>query len=284
MRTGGAVMPDAGGSGFSLAWAILAIALLALLWQWWTARRAGRSGRLPPRAPFWLGAVAWVLFGLLEQHPVEVGGMRLPLGWLLPAAGLLAAGMLRWSRVDLPSLMEHEAASAPADGLEDEEAEQRQQVEDAHLLRRLVSLRRRRAAELMVPLARAPVLRVQDSPEEVVACFGRTGGRYLPVLNEEGDAVLGVIDGRDWIAHAPAARGEGEPGRAGEPVPSIRALMRPVPVVSDRERAGTLLEILRRSGSGIAAIASDNGTLGGFVSWNQLFQALLGARAAGVAL
>ncbi|MFH1143133.1 MAG: hypothetical protein V1774_01145, partial [Candidatus Eisenbacteria bacterium] len=161
----------------------LAAGLLALLWQWLSARASG-PGRLPSRIPFWSGAVAWVLFGLLSRERTAVLGVALPLGWILPGAGLVAMAILRWSRVALPGLLEAEVAVEPALGEAGDAGMEPLDAEDTRLFHRLLSLRDKRVEELMVPLERAEYIRAGEGWEQVLARLGRSPALRLPVVDE----------------------------------------------------------------------------------------------------
>jgi len=257
----------------------LALGLLALALQWLGMRSRGR-GRISGRAAFLAGAGAWVLFGLLQRGPAESRGGAFVLGWLLPALGLCAAALLRWIRIDFPALLAEEEVTLPEAIAEAGEPTEALDAEDARLLQRLSSLRRRRVVEFVVPLARMPHVRVADSGEDVRARLARTASARLPLLEERGARLVGLLDGRDWLEIAPAG-GEGEPGVRAS---AWRARVREMPVFEGHRRTGELIEVLGREGDriGLAAVQSPAGDLLGFVGWEQIFRVLVGRSPFGV--
>ena len=264
-------MADADGQTLS-GWVALAIALVALVWQALHSRHAAQLERLPSRAPFWAASGAWVLFGLLSSGLFgDRKALGIPLGLLCSAAGLLAVALLRWSRVDLPSLIEEEAAVAPPE--EEEGEEEGLDSEGARLLRRIVRLRRRPIGELMLPFGRARSLRIGDSRDAALALFQRTASLRLPVWNEQGDAVLGAMEARDLVAHVPALSREG----AGQPAPpfSLRPLLKPLPCLNPQQKAGEVLDILMRTPVGMGVVCDAGGAPQGLVSWDEIFLRLL---------
>ncbi|MCK4412170.1 MAG: CBS domain-containing protein [Candidatus Eisenbacteria sp.] len=252
-----------------IAVAILAIAMLALLWQWIAYRRAPRpAGRMPGPA-FWVGAVAWVALGLLPREALPLAGWRIPLVWLLPALGLLAATVLHWSIAELPRLREQDPPPPPPGaGTGDPAA---LDVDDVRLLQRLVALRQWRVADLLVPLARVATVRAASPWEEVLDRLRAGSNLRVPVLDDQGRQAIGLLDGRDLMSLLPAAGDDAGLSRSA----LLRASCRSLPTLRADQRATELIEALRRDGCGLAAVTDAAGQLLGFVSWNQLFQALL---------
>jgi len=267
-------MPEPG-SQPPIAWVVLLAALAALVWQWLRARASGRVSGFLPRLPFWASVAAWILLGLiLMARPPASAAARLT-AWALPVAGLLAAALIRLIKAEVPRVLAEEAHGLEAErvgALPPRPAGPRLDADDRRLIQRLVSLRRRSALELMVPLDQVRVLRETDRREDALALL-RTGNvTRIPVLRDSGSRLVGVIDGRDLIASAgpPAATPATTDGAA-----ELRALCRPAAEVAAAESGADLVEALRANGRGVAAVVDPQRQVLGFVAWTHIFRALL---------
>jgi CBS domain containing-hemolysin-like protein len=249
--------------------AVGAVALASLVWQAIQARRRRRPGAAWPRIAFWLSIASWALLGLLlAERPPGVGWRAFTLR-VIPALGLLAAALVRFLRAEVPRVLEQEAreiqGAAPAVGDESGALD----ADDQRLVQRLISMRRRRAVEIMVPIDRMPHLRIGATVAEALALLPQTPLGRLPLLEADGRRVRGVVDGRDLIGAAfPEAVTEGPPPQ------KLEELCRPVPTLRETDAVDAVVEALRENGNGFAAVADRRQRLLGFVAWDQVFRAL----------
>jgi CBS domain containing-hemolysin-like protein len=274
-------MPDADPATF-LTWAALLLGLLSLAWQIMRTQRIRGDPGFLPRMPFWLGGCGWVLLGLLLVARRHHGLALHPAAWLVPALGLLATALLRLSRAEVPRVIAEErltytyhvpsavSPDAPLDW------------EDRRLVLRLLSLRRRRVAELMAPLARVATLREGSRVGDALALFRNSGVWRIPFLDRAGMVARGVIDCRDLALAAVAqAQGTLSPEAAAE---DLQQHARPIPTLAGSQPAADAVEALRENGRGLVAVLDRGGHVIGFVAWGHIFQALLGRRGEEVSL
>jgi CBS domain containing-hemolysin-like protein len=258
---------------------VLLIALGGLFWQWWHMRRGRGTPHIIPRGPFWVSAGAWVWIGLWLARPPR-GFAGIP-AWLLPGLGLLAAALVRLLRAEVPRVLAEEARRyAPDDAADAPPA--RLDPEDRRLVRRLLSLRRRRAAELMLPLARVTALREGARVADAIARLREQAHWRLPLLDRAGGRVIGALDCRDLVdeALAPAA-GADEPATASE---DVRRRCQAVTELPAAAPAIELVAALRTDRHGLVAIVDRHGRVIGFAAWDHVFQTLVGGRAEEVGL
>ncbi len=257
-----------------LLWILTAVAVLGLFWQWRVVRRNAPGGATLPGPGFWVVAGWWVLVGLLAQGKWRGSGAGTVLAWGLPVAGLLVLAALRWVGAELPRLLREESDQPRAGASAHDAGSRALDAEDVRLLQRLVSLRARPATQLMLPLARAAAIREGGSVEDVLALLRAGRALRIPVLDAGGMHVRGVIDGRDLIPAAfPAAFGPAEEPQRME---GLDRLWLRVPAVPSSRTAAELLESLRTTDAGVAVIVDPRDTALGLVSWDHLYQALLG--------
>ncbi len=269
--------------------ALLAIALLALVWQLYRAVRLRRGTLSFPHAAFWVGVAAWVSLGLYAQAPGLCPEPAVLWRWILPAAGLLVTALLRWTAGVLPHLtLEGDVApepvsapgeAAPSNGRHEEVD---LDAEDLQLLGRMRLLLSKRAADLMVPVDAAPTVRADADGRETLEALTRSRARRVAVLAAAGPRSQGVIDGLALalalIDHERDAAGHPGPS---SPAPRAGRFCRPIPAVPAWRPAHEALEILRSGGQGMAAVVDGRNRVQGLLAWPPLFRALLGRTAHG---
>lgn len=264
-----------------LRWIVWAIALGALAWQWWRVYRRPRALAWMPRAPFWLAAAAWVLLGLLFAAERPVSPLARTVAWALPGLGLAAAALIRLIRVDVPRLVAEESEPG-GEALPGEEGPAELDLEDRRLVLRLVALRRRLAAELMLPLPRVASLQAGATVADALALLRARGHWRIPVIDPAGPRALGVIESRDLVREALAeAEGRLAPEQARE---DLRHRCHPIPEVQATRTAADLVAALRADGHGLVAVVDRERRLLGFAAWDHVFQALVGRRGEEVGL
>jgi putative hemolysin len=260
----------------ALQTAILVIALGGLLWQWGRMRRGRGAPHIVPREPFWVSAAAWVWLGLwlAGMPPRGFGGAP---AWLLPGLGLLAAALVRLLHGEVPRVLAEETRRYAPDDAAGDAPPPRLDLEDRRLVRRLLSLRRRHAAELMRPLARVTALREGARVADAIARLREQPHWRLPVLDRAGGRVIGALDCRDLIDEALApASGEDAGAGASE---DVRKRCRPVTELPAAAPATDLVAALRADRNGLVAIIDRHGRVIGFAAWDHVFQTLVGGRA-----
>jgi putative hemolysin len=261
--------------------AILAIALGGLVWQWWHMRRGRGAPHIIPREPFWVSAGAWVWLGLWLARTPPRGLAGIP-AWLLPGLGLLAAALVRLLRAEVPRVLAEERRRYAPDDAAPGTPPARLDPEDHRLVRRLLSLRRRSAAELMLPLSRVTALREGARVADAIALLREQARWRLPVLDRAGGRVIGALDCRDLVDEALAlTEGADETRIASEDVRrrcwAVSELLAAAPAID-------LVAALRADRRGLVAIVDRHGRVVGFAEWDHVFQTLVGGRGEEVSL
>lgn len=272
-------------------WALIALGLglLTLLLQaYLTLRHPAVTIRLV-RLFYWITVSCWVTVGI----SASTTGASLGLGWLsdrlLPAAGLLAATLLRWRFEQRPQLLleEHPVednaeARGNEEGSNGQSSHEDLDAEDRQLLARLLGLLGRRATHLMIPIEALPYVFEDDSLQRVLDLLKRhcRDGQRLPVLTRDGRRIVGIIDGLNLIPrlHAARAGAEGaegpQEGRAAEMTAAAYCL--PIPSIAGWDPAERAIEALRQGGRGLVAVQDSRGRLAGLVGWQGIFRLLMG--------
>jgi CBS domain-containing protein len=259
-------------------WLLVATALLALaslFWQWRTRPHPAPHLARMPRPPFWVGIGAWVTLGLLLRAPGACDGLPVVLCRLLPLAGMLATALLGWTSIEMPRYLRDEGAPvrggppSPADETPQERADL--DPEDVRLLDQLMALLGRRAGDLAMPLAGVPAVAPAEPLEGVLASMRAAGARRLVVLDEARQRALGLIDARDLLPALYGTTPAAAPATAQE---VCRALVE----IPSAEPVRAALDRLRGSAGGVGAVIGERGRLIGFLSWTQVFAALVGRR------
>jgi CBS domain containing-hemolysin-like protein len=264
--------------------ALLAIAILAFVWQLYRALQLDRGALSFPHAAFWVGVAAWTSLGLYAHAPGLCPQPPVLWRWILPAVGLLATALLRWVVGVLPHLMleveaqpEHVVTpedAAPPNGRREEGD---LDAEDLKLLGRMRWLLGRRAADLMVPVHAAPTVRADADVDVILDTLTRSRARRVAVLDAAGTRTPGVIDGIALVLTLiDQDRGALGPPASGPAAARARRLSRPMPTVPSWRPAHEALEILRTGGAGMTAVVDGRERVQGFLAWEPLFRALLG--------
>jgi CBS domain containing-hemolysin-like protein len=261
--------------GHATLWlgALTAAALLACLGQWWAGTRS--RARALPEVTFWIGATGWVALGLTAGVTRVAESRGGTLAMLLAIFGLVGTALLQWQRVERPRAVRfaREAGEERRPAGETESAVL--DSEDRRLARRLLSLRARPAAQPMLPLARAMTLGEGATLVEALALLRASRVKRIPVLDASGRRAIGVIDGRDLLSIGLAAAGPQEQGGLSSES-SVREILTPIPAVRGDRPLLAALDVLRDNRGGVVAVVDAAGELLGFLSWDHLFQALLG--------
>ncbi len=272
-------------------WAVvaLAIGLVTLLLQaYFTLRRPAVTIRMV-RLFYWITVSCWVTVGI----STSMTDASLGLGWLsdrlLPAAGLLAATLLRWRFEERPQLLleEHpveESAEEPGngEGSNGQSSHEDLDAEDRQLLARLLGLLGRRALHLMIPIEVLPHAYEDDSLQKVLDLLRQRcrNGQRLPILTRDGRRVVGIIDGRNLIPrlHTARAGAEGANGAREERTADMTAAAYclPIPSIASWDPAERAIEALRQGGRGIVAVQDSRGRVVGLVGWQGIFRLLMG--------
>ena len=118
----------------------------------------------------------------------------------------------------------------------------------------------------MIPTPRDVDLPDLDAtPEDRLQAVRRIARPRLPVRNPETDEVLGIL----CLTDAFAALSRGDPL-------DLAALMREVPVVSDRADALDVIEILRASPNHMALVYDEYGAFEGIITTGDILEAITG--------
>jgi putative hemolysin len=184
-----------------------------------------------------------------------------PLVWLLNSSGKLVLALLGQSAVPENRVTDEEVriilAEAHAGGVIE--------TEEQEMLSGVMRLADRSARALMTPRRDVELLDLDASSEETLDAIRRIARPRIPVRNPDTDEVLGVL----YLTDAFAALSRGEPL-------NLAALMREVPVVSDRADAIDVIEILRASPNHMALVYDEYGAFEGIITTGDILEAITG--------
>ena len=191
-----------------------------------------------------------------------------PLVWLLNSSGKLVLALLGQSAVPENRVTDEEVriilAEAHAGGVIE--------TEEQEMLSGVMRLADRSARALMTPRRDVELLDLDASSEETLDAIRRIARPRIPVRNPDTDEVLGVL----YLTDAFAALSRGEPL-------NLAALMREVPVVSDRADAIDVIEILRASPNHMALVYDEYGAFEGIITTGDILEAITGTFAESLA-
>lgn len=187
-----------------------------------------------------------------------------PLVWFLDRSGRVMLWLLRQRGESENRVTEEEVnlllAEAQQGGVieEDERA----------MISGVMRLSDRTARALMTPRNAVEFLPADTSPADAPEAIRRIGKSRIPVADAAGD-VLGILRLTDVFA----AVSQGE-------APDLRALLRQVPVISDRMEALDVVGVLQRSDDRLALVYDEYGNFEGLITTSDLLEAITGAEAA----
>ncbi len=187
-----------------------------------------------------------------------------PVVWFLDVSGRAILWLLRQSGAGDSRVTEEEVRvllnEAHAGGVL--EAEEREMITG------IMRLSDRTARALMTPRQEVEMLPLDASSVEAVAAIRKISRSRIPVADAAGDPV-GVVLLAD-VFRAVSRR---------EAV-DLRALVRQVPVISDRMEALDVVEVLQKSDHSTALVYDEYGHFEGIVTTSDLLDAITGAEAA----
>jgi putative hemolysin len=142
------------------------------------------------------------------------------------------------------------------------------EAEEREMMAGVMRLSDRTARALMTPRNEIETLPLGATSVEAVAAIRQSPKAKMPVEDEQGD-VVGIVTLAD-VFQAVSRR---------EPV-DLKALLREVPVVSDRMEALDVIEVLRKSDHDMALVYDEYGHFEGIITVTDLLEAITGAIAA----
>jgi CBS domain containing-hemolysin-like protein len=193
----------------------------------------------PEQAALWLGApMLW--FAAVTKPLLEA--LRWASATLLRLWGIEARDTVKtaYTAEELAALV----TESRTEGLLD--------AEDHRRITGALTLRQRRAAEVMTPWVRVRTVPPDVSPEELEAVAVRTRLSRFPVVDRETRTVLGFVHVKDTLFVSAEAR------RA--PLP--RSAIRPLAVVRPDAMLAELLLIMRRTHSHVVLVSDGSAPLG----------------------
>jgi putative hemolysin len=184
-----------------------------------------------------------------------------PLVWLLNKSGVLLLAILGQSAEARNRVTDEEVRTLLAEAHEGGVIE----TEEQEMLSGVMRLADRSARALMTPRRDVDVIDLDATQEEILEDIRRIARPRIPVRNRDTEEVLGVL----YLTDAFAALSRGEPL-------DLRALMREVPVVSDRSDALDVIEILRASPNHMALVYDEYGAFEGLITTGDILEAITG--------
>lgn len=187
-----------------------------------------------------------------------------PLVWFLDRSGRLLLWLLGQRGSSENRVTEEEVHVLLAEAHEGGVLE----TEEREMITGVMRLSDRTARALMTPRHEVEMLPLDATGAEAVAAVRRVARPRMPVVNAEGD-VVGIV----LLADAFQAVSRRE-------TLDLKALLREVPVVSDRAEALDVLEILQKSEHHFALVYDEYGHFEGILTTGDVLEAITGAIAA----
>lgn len=187
-----------------------------------------------------------------------------PLVWVLDRSGRLLLWLLRQHGESASRVTEEEVHVLLAEAHEGGVLE----TEEREMITGVMRLSDRTARALMTPRHEVEMLPLDATGAEAVAAIRKIARPRMPVANAEGE-VVGIVLLTE--AFQVVSRRE---------TLSIKALVREVPVVSDRAEALDVLEILQKSEHRLALVYDEYGHFEGILTTGDVLEAITGAVAA----
>ncbi len=187
-----------------------------------------------------------------------------PLVWFLDKSGKLLLWLLGQRGTSGNRVTEEEVHVLLAEAHEGGVLE----TEEREMITGVMRLSDRTARALMTPRHEIEMLPLDATGAEAVAAIRRVARPRMPVANAEGD-VVGIVLLTD--AFQVVSRRESL---------DLKALVREVPVVSDRAEALDVLEILQKSEYHLALVYDEYGDFEGIITTGDVLEAITGAVAA----
>jgi CBS domain containing-hemolysin-like protein len=136
----------------------------------------------------------------------------------------------------------------------------------AALLARVLGFRSLRAADAMVPRTHLTALRQDANCEDLRHVAIATGHSRFPVIGEDLDDVLGVVQAKDVLGVPVGDR----------PTTRVADLMKPPVVAPESAQLGELLTDLRAANSTLAIVIDEHGGTAGLVTMEDIVEELVG--------
>ena len=187
-----------------------------------------------------------------------------PLVWVLDRSGRLLLWLLRQHGESASRVTEEEVHVLLAEAHEGGVLE----TEEREMITGVMRLSDRTARALMTPRHEVEMLPLDATGAEAVAAIRKIARPRMPVANTEGE-VVGIVLLTE--AFQVVSRRE---------TLSIKALVREVPVISDRAEALDVLEILQKSEHRLALVYDEYGHFEGILTTGDVLEAITGAVAA----
>ncbi len=184
-----------------------------------------------------------------------------PIVWLLDRSGKAVLFVLGQSGANENRVTEEEVHVLLAEAHEGGVLE----PEEREMMAGVMRLSDRTASGLMTPRRDLDMLPLAATGAEALTAIRRIARARMPVVNAEGD-VVGIV----LLADAFQAVSRREPL-------DIAALLREVPVVSDRTEALDVIEILQKSEHHIALVYDEYGHFEGIITTDDVLDAITGA-------
>ncbi len=133
------------------------------------------------------------------------------------------------------------------------------------MVERVLRLDRRRVSAVMTPRPDIVWLDAEDPPEEIRRQIVASAYSRFPVSRGSLDAVLGILQAKDFLAQC------GE-----DPATELEGLLRPAVFVPETMPVLQVMETFRQEGTHLALVVDEYGSIQGLVTINDVLEAIVG--------
>jgi len=254
--------------------AVAAAASLALIWQRWLGTTLAPNALLALQVVtvtfllLVLGELAPKTYALARGETAALrlaGFLRFAEPVLRPAAFVVGAAALFLTRLAGGGRAEPAAEELQA-LIEEGRKSGAFSEHEARILSGAFRLRRRAAADVMIPRADLIAAPVESTAAELVEVLGATGHSRIPIYEGTLDRIVGVVEASDLL---PFVLDRSQTGTA-------RELLKPPVVVPPTRSLEELLIAMQRQRLQFALVAAPNGEALGIVSLEDVVEELVG--------
>lgn len=140
--------------------------------------------------------------------------------------------------------------------------------EDREIIRSVFELGQTRVGEVMVPRGEMVTIHGDETADDAIKLFLRSGFSRIPVIGKNSDDVLGVLYFKDVVRRVNDSEGEG--------TPQVADMMRSAAFVPEMKLADDELRVMQETNSHLAMVVDEYGGIAGLITVEDILEELVG--------